>query len=186
MFGRNKPQPPATPPALPQEPQTPKEIKTLLEWKSPSRPFKRRDRDYFTTIAAIVFLIGVILLFIKEFLLIGVMLALMFVSYVLATVEPEEVDHKITTEGIDSGGKSYRFTELKDFYLTKKWEAEILNVNTKLKFPGRLLVLLGNMEQKKVKEELGKYLSYRETPILTWMDKAADWISKKVPLEKAA
>ncbi len=167
------------------EPQVPKEIKTLFLWKSPSRPFKKRDRDYFTTIAAIVFLIGVILLFIKEFLLIGVLLAFMFVTYVLATVPPEEAEHKVTTEGIVSGGKSYLWTELRDFYFTERWGQKILNVNTKLKFPGRLLILLGSEDEKKIKEEIGKYLSYRETPILTWMDKAADWLSKKVPLEKS-
>ena len=186
MFGKNRTQPQVAPIVQPPEPFVPKEIKTLLEWKSPSRPFKRRDRDYFTTIAAIVFLIGVILLFIKEFLLIGVMLALMFVSYVLATVEPEEAEHRITTEGITTGSKTYLWTELREFYFTKKWNDTILNINTKLKFPGRLLVLLGGLDEKKIKDELGKYLSYRETPVVTWMDNAADWLSKKVPLEKTA
>ena len=162
----------------------PREIKTLLEWTSASRPFKRRDRDYFTTIAAIVFLIGMILLFIKEFLLIGVMLALMFVSYVLATVEPEKVDHKITTEGITTGGKSFLWVEMKEFYFTNKWGERVLNVNTKLKFPGRLMILLGQEEEKMIKEEIGKYISYREEPINTWMDKAAIWLQKKVPLDK--
>lgn len=166
------------------KPQLPREIKTVLEWKSPSRPFKRRDREYFTTIAAIVFLLGVILLFLKEFLLIGVILAFMFVSYVLATVPPEETDHKVTTEGITTGGKSFLWNELKDFYFTQKWSSPILNVNTKLKFPGRLIILLGNEEEKRIKEELGKYLSFRESPQITWMDKAADWLSKRVQLEK--
>lgn len=166
------------------EPQKPKEIKTLLEWTSPSRPFKRRNRDYFTTIAAIVFLIGVILLFIKEFLLIGVLLAFMFVSYVLATVEPENTGHRITTEGVTTGDRTYLWTEMREFYFTEKWGGKILNINTKLKFPGRLLILLGDANENKVKEEIGKYVSYRETPVLTWMDKASDWLSKKVPLEK--
>ncbi|MCL5675748.1 MAG: hypothetical protein M1120_01325 [Patescibacteria group bacterium] len=165
-------------------PQVPKEIKTVMVWKSASRPFKRRDREYFTTIAAIVFLLAVILLFLKEFLLIGVILAFMFVSYVLATVPPEEVDHKITTEGITTGGKSYLWTELKDFYFVQKWGSKILNINTKFKFPGRLIILLGSEEEKRIKEELGKYLSYRESAPITWMDNAADWLSQRVQLEK--
>lgn len=165
-------------------PPAPKEIKTVLVWKSPARPFKRRDREYFTTIAAIVFLLGVILLFLKEFLLIGVILAFMFVSYVLATVPPEEVEHKITTEGITTGGKSYLWNEMKDFYFVQKWGSKIVNINTKLKFPGRLIILLGNEEEKRIKEELGKYLSFRESAPITWMDNAADWLSKRVQLEK--
>ncbi len=166
------------------EPQLPKEIKTVLIWKSPARPFKRRDREYFTTIAAIVFLLAVILLFLKEFLLIGVILAFMFVSYVLATVSPEEVEHKITTEGITTGSKSYLWNEMKDFYFVEKWGSKIVNINTKLKFPGRLIILLGDQDEKKIKEELGKYLSYRESAPVTWMDNAADWLSQRVQLEK--
>lgn len=167
-------------------PTAPKEIKSVLVWKSASRPFKRRSRDYFTTIAAIVFLISVILLFIKEFLLIGVMLAVMFVSYVLATVEPEEVEHEITTEGVNSGGKTYLWTELKDFFFTARWGSEILNINTKLKFPGRVIILVNETDKENIKKELGKYLSFREKPVITWIDKAADWLSKKVPLEKTS
>lgn len=183
MFGLNKKPSVAEfrPTAVSQEP---KEIKTLLTWRSPSRPFKRRSRDYFTTIAAIVFLIGVILLFIKEFLLIGVILALMFVSYVLATVPPEEVEHEITTEGINTGSKTYLWTELKDFYFSSHWGAAILNVNTKLKFPGRLIILIHETEKEKIKAELGKHLSFREKPVMTWIDNAAQWLSHKVPLEK--
>lgn len=178
----NKNKPAETPVA----PQVPKEIKTVLDWKSPARPFKRRDREYFTTIAAIVFLLAVILIFLKEFLLIGVILSFMFVSYVLATVPPEETDHKVTTEGITTGGKSYLWNELKDFYFTQKWGSPILNVNTKLKFPGRLIILLGSQDEKKLKEELGKYLSFRESPQITWMDKAAEWLSKRVQLDKTS
>ena len=171
---------------LNEQPERPKEIKTVMEWTSPARPFKKRNRDYFTTIAAIVFLIGVILLFIKEFLLIGVILAFMFVSYVLATVEPENTPHRITTEGVTTGDKTYLWTEMREFYFTEKWGKKILNINTKLRFPGRLLILLGDASENKIKEEIGKYVSYRETPVLTWMDKASDWLSKKVPLEKTS
>lgn len=183
MFGLKKKQEVVVPTA-PAVPQEPKEIKTLLSWKSPARPFKRRSRDYFTTIAAMVFLIGIILLFIKEFLLIGVMLAVMFVSYVLATVEPEQTDHEISTEGITTGGKTYLWTELKDFYFSERWGIPLMNINTKLKFPGRLIILLGDLDREKVKKETGKYLSFREKPVVTWIDSAADWLSKKVPLEK--
>lgn len=181
MFGKNKTV--ETAPVVP-EVQKPREIKTVLEWTSKARPFKKRNRDYFTTIAAIVFLIGVILLFIKEFLLIGVLLAFMFVSYVLATVEPENAGHRITTEGITTGDKTYLWTEMRDFYFTQKWGEKILNINTKLRFPGRLLILLGDVSEAKIKEEVGKYVTFREIPVVTWMDKASDWLSKKVPLEK--
>ena len=71
----------------------------MLSWEATVRPFKKRDREYYSTIAAIVFLLAVILLFLKEWLLIAVMVALMFVAYVLATVVPEKTTHEINTRG---------------------------------------------------------------------------------------
>ncbi|MBI3342641.1 hypothetical protein HY032_00610, partial [Candidatus Gottesmanbacteria bacterium] len=43
----------------------------LLAWTSPSRLFKKRDREYFTNIGAIVFLLTIILVFAREFVLIA-------------------------------------------------------------------------------------------------------------------
>src|SRR3989344_7077773 len=91
-------------PEVIKEPEKPVELKTLLKWEAAVRPFKKRDREYYTTIAAIVFLLAVILLFLKEWLLIAVMAALMFVAYVLATVPPESVEHELNTRGIVTGG----------------------------------------------------------------------------------
>jgi len=159
------------------------ELKSLLKWQAPVRPFKKRDREYYTTIAAIVFLLAVILLFLKEWLLIAVMVALMFVAYVLATVPPEKVEHEITTRGVVTGGKTYKWKDLRSFWFSKKWKEIILHVETKLNFPGRLMMLLGGVEEKRVKEILQKQMEY-EVPEETFMDRSAKWLQKKVPLEK--
>lgn len=165
------------------EPAPPVELKTLLKWSAPSRPFKKRDREYYTTIAAIVFLLAVILLFLKEWLLIAVMVALMFVAYVLATVPPEVVEHELNTRGIVTGGKLYRWEDLARFWFTKKWQETILHLDTKLKFPGRLMLLLGEVNEAKVKEIIQKRVQY-EVPEKTYIDRSAAWLSAKIPLEK--
>lgn len=159
------------------------ELKTLLKWEAPVRPFKKRDREYYTTIAAIVFLLVVILLFLKEWLLIAVIVALMFVAYVLATVMPEKTTHEITTRGIVTGEKTYKWSEMRRFWLTKKWGDTILNIETNLKFPSRLLMLLGDVKEEKVKELLQKQVQL-EIPEKTFMDKSAKWLSDKIPLER--
>jgi len=161
----------------------PVELRSLLKWQAAVRPFKKRDKDYYTTIAAIVFLLAVILLFLKEWLLIGVMVALMFVAYVLATVEPENVEHEITTIGIVTGNKTYKWEDLKGFWFGKKWKDVILNIDTKLSFPGRLMMLLGDKKQEEIKKILEKYIQF-EIPEKTFMDRSAKWLSEKVPLEK--
>src|SRR3989344_2899236 len=161
----------------------PVELKTLLKWIAPVRPFKKRDREYYTTIAAIVFLLAVILLFLKEWLLIAVMVALMFVAYVLATVAPESVEHEINTRGIMTGGKLYKWEDMLRFWFTKKWSETILHLDTKLKFPGRLMLLLGDQDEAAVREIVGKRVQY-EVPEKTFMDRSAQWLSAKIPLEK--
>lgn len=159
-----------------------KETKTLLEWQSVARPFKKRDREVFLTAGAIVALISVILLFVREFLLIAVVLSLYFVFWVLNTVAPEKVSHKITNKGIETSGRTYKWKELGRFWFTEKWGNEILNVETNKRLPGMLLILLGPTK-KEVKGVLSSHLNF-EKPEKNWMNGAAEWLQKKVPLEK--
>jgi len=166
-----------TPVTMVQEP-----LKDLLVWRSPARAFKTRDREYYTTIAAIIFLLSVILLFLREWLLIGVIISLGFVAYVLSSVPPEEVENKITTRGIVSGGKRYDWALLYRFWLSQKWGNEILNIETRLAFPRRLMFLLGNTSKEKVKNLVSKYLLL-EKPEKNFIDKAGSWLQKKFPLE---
>lgn len=158
-------------------------LKTLLVWKAPSRVFKKRGKEYFTTIASIAILIAIILLFFKEWLLIMVIVAMVFVTYVMATVPPEEVEHKITNQGVTTGGKSYKWEDLTRFWLGEKHDQKILYIDTKIRFPKRLILLLGVTNEAEVKKMLSEYLSYEE-PEKTWMDKAGDWLTKNIPLEK--
>src|SRR5690349_15941104 len=79
------------------------EVKTLLSWTAPDRPFRKKDRSYYTTIAILVVLLGLIAFLAEEMILIGALLALMFVAYVLAFVPPNDVEYKISTQGVIIG-----------------------------------------------------------------------------------
>ncbi len=153
-----------------------------LSWSSPSRLFKKRDSEYFRNIGAIVFLLIVILIFAREFLLIAAVLSIVFFVYVLSTVPPEEVTHKITNLGIDSAGRFYRWEELADFWFEEQW-GQVLLVIRPL-FGTRTIILLGNQDRDKVRELIAKHIPFLEKPEKTWVDNAASWLTKKVPLEK--
>jgi hypothetical protein len=159
-----------------------KQPKTVLKWQSAARPFKRRNREVFLTAGAIVGLISVILFFVREFLLTAVVLSLYFVFWVLNTVAPEKASHEINSQGVATGGKLYKWDDLNRFWFTEQWGNKILNVETKKRFPGVLLMLLGP-SQEEVKKVLKKHLTV-EKPEKTWLNGAADWLQKKVPLEK--
>lgn len=157
--------------------------KVLLSWQAPSRPFKKQSREYFTTLGALIFLIALILLFLKEFVFIAAILSLFFFVYVLSTVKPEEITHKITNKGILTGKKTYRYENLGRFWFSQKWGSQILNVENFLGLPTRLTLLLGEAPKEKVKKVLEEYL-IMEKPEKNFIDKASSWLSKKVPLEK--
>ena len=85
-------------------------------------------------------------------MLVAVMTAMMFVAYVLATVNPELIERQITTRGVISGGKMYKWKDLGRFWFRSKWKNDILHIDTRLQFPGQLMLLLGEIDKKIVRK----------------------------------
>lgn len=158
------------------------EERSLMKWRSPARPFKERNREYYTTIGAIVVLLSIILIFAREFLLVAVIVSFAFVAYVLASVRPEVVEHEITTRGIRSGGKFFRWSVLGRFWFREKYGQKMVSIETGLNFPGEIMLLVGEIDQERLKDILRVYLLH-ETPEPKFVDKAAKWLQEKIPLE---
>lgn len=155
---------------------------TLLHWSSPSRLFKKRDKEYFTNIGAIVFLLLIIFVFAKEFMLIVAILSIVFFIYVLSTVPPEDVAHKITNLGIESAGHFYRWEQLSEFWFEEQWGQTMLVLRP---FVGtRIILLLGTQSKDKVKDLVANHIPFRDQPEKTWVDNAANWLTEKIPLDK--
>jgi len=160
-----------------------KELKILYSWRAPARPFKRRDKEFWTTVLAIVFLVGLILFFVKEWFLIAAIIALTFVYYVLSTVEPEEMEYKIANRGIIYAGTTYPYETISQFWFSEKYGQRVVNFELRGGgLVGRITVLVGSGDEKKIKEILTKYLLEEEIKP-NFLDKAADWLQRKVPLE---
>ncbi len=155
----------------------------LLKWRALERPFKERDQSWFTTVAVIVVLTSFVALFLKEFLLLGVIFAVTFVSYLLATKRPDFVSHEIKAEGIESGDKMYSWDNLERFWFKDLGGEEALVVTLKRGFPSQLFLLLGDVSAEEVKDILSDYLEYVPAPQEDWMEKSAHWFSQKVGLD---
>ncbi len=153
-----------------------------LTWNSPSRLFKKRDREYFTNVGAIVFLLIIILVFAREFLLIAAVVSIVFLIYVLSTVPPETVEHRITNLGIESAGHFYRWEQLAEFWFEEQWGQVLLKLRPML--GPHIIILLGNEDKAQVRELVAKHIPFRQQPEKTWVDNAASWLTKKIPLEK--
>lgn len=162
--------------------QEQKEEEVYLAWVSPSRLFKKRDREFFVNILAIVFLLSVILVFVREFVLIATVLSIVFLIYVLSTVPPEDVKHRVTSLGIESAGHFYRWEEFADFWFDEQWGQNMVVLRPFMS--PRIIVLLGDQKKDKVRELVARHIPFREEPDRSWVDNAARWISEKIPLEK--
>ncbi|MDD5147449.1 MAG: hypothetical protein PHV63_02805 [Candidatus Daviesbacteria bacterium] len=159
------------------------EIKTLLSWKAPARPFRKKDRSYYTTLAIIVILLVLILFLAKEFLLIATILSFAFVAYVLAFVPPHNIEYRISTQGITIGEDFYFWHFLDAFWFKEKDGSKVLHIQTRLRFPAQLMLVLGSEDEEKVKKTVARFLPFVEVPYKSWMEKWSESLQKHFPLE---
>jgi len=153
----------------------------VFEWQAPSRPFKPRKRQYYTTIFLLAVLISLILFFANQFLPIAVVIAVAFLSYVLAVVPPGMVNHSLTTYGIRIEDQLYYWEELGRFWFTTKHGQNILHIEV-ARFPWRLTLLLGSIATDDMSAVLSEVL-IKQKPPLTPIEKAAEWLQEKIPLD---
>lgn len=156
----------------------------VLEWLAPSRPHKQRQKQYFTTVAIFVFLIALILFFLSQFLLIGVVLAVAFLVYVLEVVPPTMVRNQISTYGVRVENNLYYWDELGRFWFTQKYTQPVLHIEV-ARFPGRLTILLGDISQKEMSDLLSEVLLFQR-PEPTAFEKASERLQQLIPLENDA
>jgi hypothetical protein len=157
---------------------------TLLEWKAAARPFKKRDQSFFLNIAALAFLIIVILFFMREFLIIGTALAVVFVAYTLVAVPPPIISYKITEKGIWIDEVFYRFSELSEYWFEAHLESVVLVATLPQRKIGRILLVVPFEKRNEIDDLLRSRLVFREKPLKTTIDRFADFLKSKVPLEE--
>ncbi len=162
-----------------------REEKTVHSWKTLSRPYQKKDREFWTTVLATLGLVCLILFFVKEWFLIAAFLGLVFLYYVLTTVEPEEVNYKITNRGIYLPGGEQRvdWEVLSLFWISEKWGYNVLNLETKLNFPRVIHLVIKKEEEKKIREIVLKYVSETEIKI-NFVDKLSAWRTSQLPVNK--
>src|SRR3989344_476549 len=162
----------------------PGEVKTLLSWASPGRPFRKRGKQYYLTSLLIMLLVEVILFLFSQYLLMLVVLSLVFVAFALNTIAPSNFRYRISSEGITVEDHFFLWQELYDFYFKKREGVDVAHVRTHSFIPGELTLTLGDTDREHVKSALLPYLPYREYVKPTFMDTSADWLTKNFPLEK--
>jgi len=156
--------------------------KDLVSWTAPARPFKRRDREYYVTIIAIAAVVGLILFMVEGWMPVVLLISLIFLFYVMSTVEPEAVEYKITSRGIKVAGKRTDWGTLVRYWFSRRFDNELLVVES-TNLPGRIEYVLAPERKEEVKKALSQFLPEEEAPP-SYLDKAANWFAAKLPGNK--
>jgi hypothetical protein len=156
--------------------------KTLFSWTAAARPFKKRDRDFWITIIAIVAISGLILFLVEGFMPVILIISIVFLFYILNTVEPENIEYKITNKGVKVAEKMNNWDTLNRFWFTKRFNSDLL-VFESYTLGGRLELVINSKDKGSIKKELSKYLVEEEVSP-SGFDKATNWFSQKLPGNK--
>jgi hypothetical protein len=154
----------------------------LLTWMAPARPFKRRDKQFYTTVFAIAGIVSLVLFLAEGLMPVILIVALVFLYYVLSTVQPENIEYKITTKGVRIAGKLTEWQTLIRFWFGKRTGSEILIFETFL-IPGRIEIVINPEIKDGLKKEISAYIPYEEISA-TGLDRVTDWIAQKLPGNK--
>lgn len=155
------------------------EEKTLFEWRAPERPFKRRNRKFYTNIIGLAIIGSLFLFFFDGWAPVLLIIAIVFFIYVISTIEPEIVKHKITTAGLWFSNTFYPYEESGHFWFAPRLDSTILVLET-YNFPHRMEFVILKDDQKKIEQLLSKYLLHEELPP-SFLDRATQWFTSKLP-----
>lgn len=134
--------------------------KILYKWTSAQRFFKPLDKKKFWIVLTAVVVFMVILAILGNY---GFMLAigaLMFLIYAVGTIPPTDVENIITNKGIEVGHAKYEWEKLEYYWFSRRDDHTFLNVDTRVSFPGRLMMIVTEEQMEYVHEALKNRLPY--------------------------
>lgn len=152
--------------------------KILISWEAPARPFKRRGRDSFATLIAAAGLLGFIVFIIEGWLPVILIISLVFLFYILSTVEPDNLKYAISEEGIKIEDKILPWEMVTRFWFTRRFDHDLLVIET-LTLPGRTEIVIKEIKPEDLQRILSDYILH-ETKPGSYIDRASSWFDKKL------
>lgn len=153
--------------------------KVLYKWKAPSRPFKKRDREFWVTVISIAGVAGFILFLVEGIMPVMLIISLIFLFYILTTVEPEEVEYAITDRGIKITDTRTSWDDVTRFWFTSRFKNRLLVFET-FSLVGRMELVIDKKNEKDLKKVISKYV-LEEKSAPSGLDRASDFFAKKLP-----
>lgn len=159
----------------PDKPKQPEKI--LFTWKAQSRPFKKRSKEFWVRTIAVASVLGFILYIIEGSMPVILLIAILFLFFILSTVEPEQIEYKITTYGLRVADKLNEWDFFTNFWFSQRMGSDMITFAT-TGLTGRLELIINPKDKTKLQSEIAKYIQ-QEVPTPSSVDKASGWISKR-------
>lgn len=151
---------------------------TLLIWRSPLRPFVKREPRIIRFYLLMGGLITILVLLFGDFMAVFPVWALIFIAYVFTVIEPPEVVHRITQFGIETAGATYRWESLSHFYYTMRLRYTQLVLVTHEPYMTHTYIIIPREIQPQITQELTKHLIYFDKAPHTMVDRIAEFFSQ--------
>ncbi len=138
----------------------------VYSWISPERYWFEKDRSWYVIYSFFFVLLIAFLTLLGEYILVLAVIAFVFLWFVQAAMPPQKVEHLITTIGIKTFGKLYKWKDIKNFWFSEKNGIVMLNIdvidpeNPKATFKKRLTLLTNEDEDKEIFTNLIKFIDY--------------------------
>lgn len=152
----------------------------LVTWEAPSRPFKRRNSQFYVTVFSIAGIAGLVLFFAEGAMPVLLIISLVFLYYVLSTVDPEKIEYKITSKGIKIADKRTEWQFLNRFWFSERFGTELIVIET-FQIPGTMEIVINSGMKDNLKKEISAYIPFEAKAPVSNFDKAANWFTSKLP-----
>lgn len=157
---------------------------TLMVWKAPLRPYKKRSTILLRFFLAVALLVSAIVFFFGDLVTIVPIWALLFLFYIFAITPPPIVDNRITVFGVETAGVMLRWDTLSHYYFDERLGYQVLVLVTHGPYYAHSYLVLPDNETKvSVNNVLNQHLMLMTNPPKTLTDKIIKFLSDLVPEE---
>lgn len=134
----------------------------LFEWEAPDRYRFQFNTKTFWVILALSLVFVLFLAILEQYYFMASIIALLFFVYVAGTNKPLRIKHKITARGVDTGGKLFEWFVLDSFWFSIKNGQYLLIIDTKLRYPKSLMLLLDGADKDAIFVLLQEKVLYKD------------------------
>jgi len=127
------------------------------------------------------FLASIILYFIEGIMPVLVIWAMVFMLWAMSRTEPRLEKYAISSWGLKTKERTYRFEEMTNFWFETKWGGRLMRINL-AKVPWHLVIVINSEDEDKIRKIMLQSVTYQE-PTVTAVDRLVKWLGDKIPLE---